>query len=144
MFFYFVFFDELLYHINVKKSFVWTFVMAILGAIIGAGFASGKEIVSFFGKYGYWVIPFLVLAAILFFFCFYIFSNLGKDIKPKSISDITSKIFGKAGVFVDFSFILSTFITLASMLAGCDSIGGIMFGDGYSFCYISIIYLFTH
>ena len=112
--------------------------MAILGAIIGAGFASGREIASFFGNYGIWVIPFIFVASILFFFCFYLFAKLGKDLKPKSISDITSSLFGKAGVFVDFAFVLSTFITLASMLAGSDSIGSIMFGAGYNFCYISI------
>ena len=122
-----------------KKSFIFTFVMTILAGIIGAGFASGKEIVEFFGKAGYWAIPFLVIAGGLFFCCFYIFSWIGKIVKPKSISDLTSAVFGRAGMFVDFGFILSSFITLSSMLAGCDSIGTLVFGSGYNFCYISII-----
>ena len=114
--------------------------MTILAGIIGAGFAGGREIISFFGqKAGYWAIPFLVLAGGLFFCCFYVFSWIGKFLKPKSISDLTSAVFGKAGIFVDFGFILASFITLASMLAGCDSIGTIVFGSGYNFCYISII-----
>lgn len=122
-----------------KKSFIFTFVMTILAGIIGAGFASGKEIVSFFGAAGYWAIPFLVIVGGLFFCCFYIFSWIGKFVKPKSISDLTSAVFGRAGMFVDFGFILSSFITLSSMLAGCDSIGILIFGTGYNFCYISII-----
>ena len=122
-----------------KKSFIFTFVMTILAGIIGAGFASGKEIVEFFGKAGYWAIPFLVIAGGLFFCCFYIFSWIGKIVKPKSISDLTSAVFGRAGMFVDFGFILSSFITLSSMLAGCDSIGSLVFGSGYNFCYISIL-----
>lgn len=122
-----------------KKSFIFTFVMTILAGIIGAGFASGKEIVSFFGSAGYWAIPFLVIAGGLFFCCFFIFSWIGKFVKPKSISDLTSAVFGRAGIFVDFGFILSSFITLSSMLAGCDSIGTLIFGSGYNFCYISIL-----
>lgn len=113
--------------------------MVCVGAIIGAGFASGKELVSFFGDNGFWALLFVPIVAVLFFWCFYLFSKLGKSIKPKSISDMTKRIFGKAHMVVDFSFILCTFITLASMLAGCDSIGAIAFGDGYNFCYISII-----
>lgn len=112
--------------------------MAILGAIVGAGFASGKEISTFFGQYGFWSLPFVALTLVLFFWCFYLFSKLGKMIKPKSITDMTKAMFGKAGIFVDLAFILCTFITLASMLAGCDSIGTLAFGSNYNFCYISI------
>lgn len=122
-----------------KKSFIFTFIMAVVGAIIGAGFVSGKEVVSFFGSWGYFSLFLIALVGVLFFFCFYIFSKLGKNLRPKSISDLTSAMFGKAGVFVDFAFILSSFITLSSMIAGSDSIGQIMFGAGYNFCYISIL-----
>ena len=122
-----------------KKSFIFTFVMAIVGAIIGAGFVSGREVVSFFGEFGYLALPFLIVVFGLFYFCFYIFAKLGKNLKVNSISGLTSAIFGKAGIFVDFAFIMSTFITLSSMLAGSDSIGQIMFGYSYNFCYISIL-----
>ena len=122
-----------------KKSFIFTFIMAVVGAIIGAGFVSGKEVVSFFGSWGYFSLFLIALVGALFFFCFYIFSKLGKNLRPKSISDLTSAMFGKAGVFVDFAFILSSFITLSSMIAGSDAIGLVMFGAGYNFCYISIL-----
>lgn len=121
-----------------KKSFVFTFIMATFSAIVGAGFASGKEIVSFFGNLGFWAIPFILLVAILFFCCFYLFSKIGKMVRPNSISDLTKSIFGEAHIFVDFCFILCSMITLSSMLAGCDSIGVLTFGDSYNFCYISI------
>lgn len=77
--------------------------------------------------------------AFLFFIVFFIFAKLGKEIRPKSISDLTFAMFGRAGVAMDFGFILSTFITLSSMLAGSDSIGRIMFGIKYNFCYIGIL-----
>ena len=113
--------------------------MVVLGAIVGAGFASGREVVSFFGKYGYYGLFLIIPVFALFFFCFYIFSKLGKAIKPKSISDFTNAMFGRASVFVDCAFILATFITLSSMLAGSDSIGQITFGASYNFCYISVV-----
>ena len=112
--------------------------MAIVGAIIGAGFISGKEIVSFFGGTGYYALLLLLPLAFLFFVVLFVFAKLGKEIKPQSISDLTFAMFGKAGVVVDFGFIIATFITLASMLAGSDSIGLIMFGANYNFCYIGI------
>ena len=96
-----------------KNKFVFTFVMIIMAAIIGAGFSSGKEIYSFFGQYGIWSIFMVLLSAILFFYVFYIFSKLGQITKPNSISDMTEKMFGKASVFVDMIFILCSFITLS-------------------------------
>lgn len=113
--------------------------MVVLGAIIGAGFASGKEIVSFFGKSGYLAIPFFLVVGGLFLFFFYVFCKLGKMIRPRSISDLTNAMFGRFGVAVDFGFILSSFITLSSMLAGCDSVGLLVFGENYNFCYVSIL-----
>ena len=112
--------------------------MVVLGAVIGAGFASGKEIVSFFGQYGYWSLPIMALVGGLFFFFFFVFAKLGKMLKPKSISDMTTAMFGKFGIIVDFGFIISSFITLSSMIAGCDSVGSLVFKESYNFCYISI------
>lgn len=39
-------------------------VWAVLGAIIGAGFASGREIMQFFSQYGVWSWPLALLAAV--------------------------------------------------------------------------------
>lgn len=121
-----------------KKSFVYTFITTCISAIIGAGFASGRELTTFFANYGFWSILFIVLAGVLFFWCFYLFAKLGKIIQPKSISDITKAIYGNSHFLIDFIFILSAIITLSSMLAGCDSIGYLVFNENYNFCYISI------
>lgn len=121
-----------------KKSFVFTFTMAIISAIVGAGFASGKEIFTFFAKYSFWGIPLVLICGLMFFWVFFMFSKIGQEIKPKSISDLTSKIFGKAGTMVDIAFVISSFITLSSMLAGADSAMQMTFGERYTFCYASI------
>lgn len=114
--------------------------MVVVGSIVGAGFASGKEIASFFGGSGFWSIAFVLLVGALFFCCFFLFAKIGKMLKPNSISDINKAVFGKTYVVADLLCITSAFITLSSMLAGCDSLGSIVFGQGYNFCYISIAF----
>lgn len=121
-----------------EKMFSFTFIMAILSAIVGAGFASGKEIYTFFAKFNFWSIPFVFVCGVLFFCVFFVFAKIGQKIRPKSISDLTSKIFGKAGPVVDVAFVISSFITIASMLAGSDSAMQTVFGQSYNFCYASI------
>lgn len=122
-----------------NKSFVFTFIFVITGAIVGAGFASGKEIASFFAQYGFWSIPFILLAGILFFFVFCLFAKIGKNTKPNSISDLTKTIFGKSSIVVDFAFIISSFITLSSMIAGLDSTMHVAVGENYVFPFVSIV-----
>lgn len=122
-----------------KKNFVFTFIFAVTGAIIGAGFASGKEISTFFAQYGFLSILFVVFAAILFFWVFYLFTKIGKKIKPNSVSDISKNIFGRASIIIDFLFIISSLITLSSMLAGLDSTMQITFGERYIFPFASIL-----
>lgn len=122
-----------------NKNFIYTFVFAITGAIVGAGFASGREIASFFAKYGFWCIPFIFVAGALFFAVFFLFGKIGSKLRPGSVSDITKKVFGKAGIVVDVVFIISSFITLSSMLAGLDSTMQIAIGDKYVFPFVSIL-----
>ena len=122
-----------------KKNFVFTFIFVILGAIIGAGFASGREVLSFFSQYGFLSLIFVVFAGLLFFSVFYVFAKIGSDLKPNSISDLTKNIFGKASIVVDFVFIISSVITLSSMLAGVDSSMKIALEGNYVFPFASII-----
>ena len=121
-----------------NKSFLYTFVFAVTGAIVGAGFASGREINTFFSQYGFWSLIFIALAGLLFFFVFFLFSKIGNNVKPNSITDLTTAIFGKASIIVDFVFIISSFITLSSMIAGLDSSMIIFVGKDYSFPFLSI------
>lgn len=41
--------------------------LAVVGSMVGVGLASGREIVVFFAKYGYWSICFCLCSAIMFF-----------------------------------------------------------------------------
>ncbi len=58
-----------------KDSFL--VVLAIIGTVIGSGFISGKEIVVFFTRFGYFSFPCIFLAGILFFVLFKCLLSLG-------------------------------------------------------------------
>ena len=51
------------------KNCIFAF-LAIIGTVIGSGFISGKEIVVFFSRFGWFSFPCIVLAFFLFFFLF--------------------------------------------------------------------------
>lgn len=86
--------------------------MLILSAIIGAGLASGQEIVTFFVQYGFMSIFFLIL---LFFLLFYGFNAFLNFSKKKFNYDLNKK-----NKFIKFFDILMFFFFLvigAAMLA---------------------------
>lgn len=58
-------------------------VLAIIGTVIGSGFISGKEIVVFFSRFGYFSFPCIVLAFILFFLLFKKLLSLGDSALEK-------------------------------------------------------------
>lgn len=102
----------------------------IIGAVIGAGFASGREIRSFFAVYGaaaLWVIP---LVFLLLYFGFSAMFATGRIFAPDSFSDISRRIFGRGALFFDVVMALSNLVFIAAMLAGFDSLGQTLFGFG--------------
>ncbi len=82
----------------------------ILGAFIGAGFCSGKEVVSYFAIYGYYSIPICLMCGVLLFFVMRIFLLAGKYFNDSQ--------FGK----LNFINIMATMIIISSMIAGSISV----------------------
>ena len=107
-----------------KKSLWQSFRigMLIVATIVGAGFASGRELVTFFGKFGYASIPIAVLCALLLFFSLALFMSVGKLIRPNGMEDFHRAVFGKFAVAVDFVLLFNYLIILSTMFAGCDSL----------------------
>jgi uncharacterized membrane protein YkvI len=110
----------------------------VLGIVIGAGFASGKEIITFFSGYGANAGFLVILMSLLIFYIIYIFIRVGKFIKPKSLSDITKVVFKKYAPILDAVILLSLFVSIFAMLAGADALASDVFVD-YTFPYFSII-----
>lgn len=107
----------------VKRYF--SVAMLIIGTIIGAGFASGREIVSFFGKS---ISPLIALVcAGLIFVSSVLFLSIGKMVKSTNVSGVNVKLVGKFHIVADIFLLLNSLIVLAGMLAGIDSLGSMIF-----------------
>ncbi|OFO45779.1 hypothetical protein [Corynebacterium sp. HMSC073D01] len=96
--------------------------MAFLGVLVGAGFASGQEILQYFGAFGHWGIAAAVISGLIMMisgmvtlqFCSYFQS---KEHMPV-VSYIASPFLAK---FFDYAIMLTLFATGFVMLAGAGS-----------------------
>lgn len=110
----------------------------LLGTIIGAGFASGKEIATFFTRFGYLSLGLAVLCGYLFYWISKLFLTAGNKLQANNFSDITKYLFKKKARYFDFALVICLIVLVASMLAGSNAIGVIIYND-YNSLLISII-----
>ena len=68
------------------------FIFLIIGAIIGAGFSSGKEIVVFFSGAGNFSFLLIIIITIFLYFVLSSLIKLGQNIKTNNIKDINKTI----------------------------------------------------
>ncbi|MCX7568663.1 hypothetical protein OS242_01595 [Tumebacillus sp. DT12] len=90
-----------------------------IGTVVGAGFASGQEIVTFFTMLGPWAYPGILLATFLFAWVGTQILTLGRKLNARSYRELTAYLFGPkfAAVIDTFMMIMLFFVTVA-MLAG--------------------------
>lgn len=100
-----------------------------VAAVVGAGFASGQEILAFFVRYGRASIVGVLAAAALFGFFAYVIAEGCRRYRCATFDDYAGRIAGKrlsrlirvlTGVFLFFVF--------CAMLAGGGEVGGALFG----------------
>lgn len=90
-----------------------------IGAIMGAGFASGQEIQQFFVNFGRWGFLGIILSAALFSVLGWIMLDLQSKWRVNSYSDFFKKLIGeKWGSRVDFFISILLFVGLIAMLSG--------------------------
>lgn len=112
-------------------------VAVVIGSMIGVGFASGREIASFFAVFGLWGILFCFVAGIVFAFAVYLI--LSTDNKNS-----------KAGFLFEKFFVVCSFIVMSAMMAGIfeldTSFGGGKFGlaVGIIFCSFVLVVIGLH
>lgn len=94
--------------------------MLIIGTMIGAGFCSGREIVSFFGE-GVSVFAALLCGVSIFFVCV-LFLTIGSKIGEKSFDKVNAVIMGKYHFLADVFLLLNNLIVLSAMIAGLNSL----------------------
>lgn len=104
---------------NRRLSTVFKIAFTYIGSVIGAGFASGKEIYNFFIQYGEKGLIGLVLAGALFIGGGVAFMGLARRHRVSSYYQLFYKLFGKrAGYVIDIVYIIFILGSISIMLAG--------------------------
>jgi uncharacterized membrane protein YkvI len=97
--------------------------LTFIGTVVGAGFASGKEVMQFFTRFGHWG-PYLIILSTLFFV--WIGARvmlLAADLKAQSYEDLNKYLFGpRTGRWVSHVMLLVLLGVNAVMLAGAGSL----------------------
>ncbi len=118
-----------------KKTVSLIFV--IVGTIIGAGFATGKEVAVYFTRFGYMTIPCAIMCGVFFYYINYLFLRLHRVEKFDNYLDFSRKVFGKFSSVVNL-FLCTCFIILSgSMYAGINAMQFML--TGLSFPFFSLI-----
>lgn len=102
---------------------------AFIGIIVGAGFASGQEILQYFTSFGYLGTIAAVIATALFAYLGMSLTRLGSRLQTISHKEAIFGISGKIiGTIVDYIIILTLFGVGVVMIAGAGSIFSQQFG----------------
>ncbi len=102
---------------------------AFVGLIVGAGFASGQEVMQYFTSFGIWGTVGGILATLLFIFLGYTFAQLGTDLQATSHKSVIYHIGGRyIGPILDILITFFLFGVAVVMFAGSGSTFEQMFG----------------
>ena len=102
---------------------------AFIGIIVGAGFASGKEIIQYFTSFGMLGTAAAILSTALFAYLGMTLTRLGSRTKTTSHKEVIYKISGPyLGVLVDAIIVFTLFGVGVVMLAGAGSVLNQQFG----------------
>lgn len=117
---------------NIYKSIINSIKITatLIGTIIGAGFASGKEICTFLGVYGNALLFLIPVYCLIYGLLTYLFLNIDNS----KINPTMNKIF-KSFIFI------SEFISLVAMIAGLEAIFSLIFTSQFPF-YIALVIIF--
>lgn len=96
--------------------------LQLFGTLVGAGFASGKEIWVYFARFGNFSFVSVILVCVLFFFSCFLFFSFGKNFSISSVQQCTNLAFGKGALVCELLLVLSNLVLLSSMFAGADSL----------------------
>lgn len=92
---------------------------AYIGTIVGAGFATGQEVLQFFTRFGFIGLIGLLITTIMFIVFGYIIMDLGKKLKAYSHLEIIKYVGGKnLGTVIDIIITFFLFGSFTAMIAG--------------------------
>lgn len=94
-----------------------------VGTVVGAGFATGKEIVQFFTQYGFYGLVSIFVSGCLFMFLGVKMMLIAAKIKATSYKQLSQYLFGKrASKFVNITLLVMLFGVSAVMLSGAGAL----------------------
>ncbi len=106
-----------------KPLSVFTIAATYIGTVVGAGFASGQEVLQFFGYFGLPGMLGLVLTTVLLAFFGYLILDLGRRLNADSHLPLVRYAGGKwVGTAIDWVITLFLFGGLVTMGAGAGAI----------------------
>lgn len=106
-----------------KKILRFQLATTYIGAIVGAGFASGQELMQFFVIFGYYGLLGVFLSGIAFALIGYFISQIVIINRIHGYKSFLNKILGeRIGLLVDIWITISIFMGLGIMLAGCAAV----------------------
>lgn len=104
-----------------KKRLVLSFRIgaAFIGTVIGAGYASGQEIMQFFSVFGVYGIITLLISGFVFIIAAVSIFNISSQLKAFNYKDFVCKLCGdKMGIFYDAIITLFLFLGTSIMFSG--------------------------
>ncbi len=104
-----------------KKSGISTFKVAgtYIGTVVGAGFATGQEVIQFFARFGIKGFYGLILTTLMFIVFGYIIMDLGRKLNSHSHLEIIKYSGGRlVGTVIDAIITFFLFGALTAMIAG--------------------------
>jgi len=106
-----------------RPGSAWILVMGYLGAVIGAGFASGQEIVQFFVAYGARGAQGAVLAMLLFAICGGLLLHLAHREGLSNYQELLTYLMGpRWGRAVDLALAVFLFLGISTMLSASGAV----------------------
>lgn len=102
---------------------VFQIAFTYIGTIVGAGFATGREILQFFTQFGYWAVLTIILSTGLFIWLGTRIMILARRIRAKSYEDLNKHLFGeKLGGWISLFMLIILLGVNSIMLAGAGSV----------------------
>lgn len=116
------------------KSWIRSLQIAFtfIGTVVGAGFATGREVMQFFTRFGHWGALLIGASTILFVWLGAKMMILAAELQAKSYEDLNKHLFGdRMGTWVSHLMLLLLLGVNAVMLAGAGSIFSEHLNIGY-------------
>jgi len=126
--------DKSIFH-GIKAGFLF------IGAVIGAGFASGREILVFFGNSDIFFVYVCIFCCLLFALIAILFMTRAKRKNMYTLQDLSKQTFKAGGGVFNVFIIFCQIIIVGAMLAAIDSLFKEVLGVQFDFPLFSVFSL---